>query len=345
MTRFGFDAVVFGLQRFGGVSTYCWELMWRMARDHGDDLTVTMPQKQLGSRWGDVAGLSRQVMTEKIPTRVARYLNCANDSSILVSSYYRLAAGRQRLVVPVYDFMYERYRSGLARTVHSWQKRKACESAAAMLCISHSTRTDLLDHYPNIDPARVHVTHLAVDHGRFYPEPDAVPALHDSLLFVGQRAGYKRFDLAVETARACGKKLAIIGPVLTAEEKTMLQDRLADRWFPYAAPDEASMRRAYSSAFALLYPSDYEGFGLPLLEAQACGSPTIAAYSSSLPEVGGEATLFAVQQKVDDYAGLVLQLGDESVRERMKLAGLDNAKAFQWNRTYAATMKMIGSLI
>lgn len=290
--------------------------------------------------------LASQVVREKIPTRLARYLPCPTPfgADVFHTSYYRIPARRvRRYVVTVYDFTYERYRSGLARQVHSAQKALSIRAADLAICISESTRIDLLHFYPDVDPARIVCVPLAVDTLEFYPErigKDAIGS-RPRVLFVGQRGGYKRFDLAVEAVRQLPAfELGVVGPHLASEERDYLQHRLPGRWVAFELPDLSKLRRLYSSAHAFIYPSDYEGFGLPILEAMACGCPVIASNRSSFPEVAGSAALLAGEQSAECYASLIESLNDIENRAALVALGQERAKQFSWDETISQTLAL-----
>lgn len=340
--RIGLDSIIFGLQRFGGISTYWIELARGLAARPDLDAELLLPARMISGRAGEIAAIGLPGRSEKaLPPRIARYLPAPamRGCDIQHSSYYRLPSGKGLAsVVTVYDFIYERYRSGAARQVHTMQKRHAVTGADAVICISENTRNDLLARWPGIDPAKVVTVPLAVDHASWFPG-DAAVAPEPMVLFVGQRGGYKRFDLAIAALAALpGLSLGIVGPPLTATERAELEAKLPGRHRSFADVDNADLRRLYSTAHALLFPSDYEGFGLPLLEAMACGCPVVAAHQSCLPEVGGEAALWAREQRADAYAAAITRLSDDGVRRAAIAAGLARAAGFTWENTVAQTI-------
>ena len=263
------DCIIFGLQRVGGISTYWSELArWLAARDDVE-LTLTLPRQMVAKHGAAVAALAPYDIQPALPDRVGRYLPAPapDDADIVHSSYYRLpgARCRARRIVTVYDFTYEHYRGGPARWLHSAQKAHAVRGADGVICISETTRDDLLAIYPDVDPARVVAVPLAVARTTFFPIAAAERRadLADCALFVGARGGYKRFDLAVAGVAATPQlRLALVGSAPVADERAMLDARLPGRWVALGQLDDAALRRAYGSAFALVYPSDHEGFGL-----------------------------------------------------------------------------------
>ncbi len=341
--RVTFDGTIFGLQRVGGISTYAIELARRLAVAEDIALTLWLPKSLRLDRASELTALPTTHRREALSSKIARYLPLgAKGADIVHSVYYRTPRDRHaKTVVTVYDFIYERYRSGLPALVHSYQKRRACRVADAIITISTNTAHDLCAAYPDVDPARVFTIPLAASTQTFYPPPTAGrrAELADTVLFVGQRKGYKRFDLAVAAVgEARGLRLAIVGSPPNAEEIGMLDRWLRGRWTALGRVTDAELRNIYAGAFAVICPSDYEGFGLPILEAQACGCPTVVANRSSFPEVGGTAALYALDQAPGDYAAALGRLTENDVRAQIVAAGIANAATFSWDRTCAMTI-------
>lgn len=333
MQRLALDSIIYGLQRFGGISSFWSQLIAsRLPFDHID---VLLPRT---IRAGSMPNMDHiQVRRERLPTALTRYMPAsgADRGSVFHTSYYRRPLGPvDRYVTSVYDFTYERYFSGMPLRVHHYQKGASIQTADMCVCISEATRTDLLTHFPRVDPARTCVVPLGVDTTNFYPDPSPQRA-KPYVLFVGQRQGYKRFDLAMSAvAHVQGLSLAIVGPPLNDEERAMLERHLPGRWLEHPGVGREVLRRLYSDAFAFIFPSDYEGFGLPILEAMACACPVVAADRSSFPEVAGDAALLVGQQEADAYAEALRRLHDDSVRQRLVAEGTARVTLFSWQRCF-----------
>ena len=336
--RITLDSIIFGLQRFGGISNYWAKVVEYVSVDPELAGNLVLP-KHLTYRDFDDAWIQRMpIRWETLDARICRYLKAPTDAGegIFHTPYYRIPRlNVKKYVVTVHDFTYERYRSGLARFIHTKQKYASIRRADAVLCISDSTRRDVIEFCPWVDATKLHVTHLGVDSNAFYQEPAKSHSANDqTVLFVGQRGGYKRFDLAIEAVRQSPRlTLGVVGPNLTDGERTRLLTRLGTRWCEFGPVSTADLRRLYSSAFAFIFPSDYEGFGLPILEAMACGCPVVAAALSSLPEVGGAAAFYAERQTGECYASALSALDSAAVREEVIRRGLKRAKEFDWLQT------------
>jgi glycosyltransferase involved in cell wall biosynthesis len=199
--------------------------------------------------------------------------------------------------------------------------RRAVRKADHVLAISERTKNDLIELY-GTPASKVTVTPLA-------PDPAYRPAReHDSfLLFVSAIEPRKQPLAAIDAANAVGRKLVVVGPKKDEELAAELARRGADvrGYVP-----QAELVELYQRAACLVFPSRYEGFGLPVVEAMACGTPVVAAPEPAMQEVAGDAAIFT-----DDLAdGIRQALAD---RDRLSAAGLARAKAFSWRETARIT--------
>jgi glycosyltransferase involved in cell wall biosynthesis len=225
-------------------------------------------------------------------------------------------------VVTVHDLSFERDATLMPfkdRLVFKTVVPRAARSAARVFAVSERTRQDLIELY-GIEPERVVVTPNAVD-----PVFGPGPAGDSYLLFVGAIQERKNPLAAVEAAAAVGLPLVVAGPEKDPELARELERRGA-RLRGYV--DKPELAELYRGAACVVMPSRYEGFGLPLLEAMASGTPVVAAPEPALREVAGDAAVFVQPHELAD--GIRQALRD---RERLREAGLERARAFTWEET------------
>ena len=199
--------------------------------------------------------------------------------------------------------------------------RRAVRKAAHVLAISERTKRDLIELYGTPE-GKITVTPLAPDTA-YKPAGE-----HDSfLLFVSAIEPRKQPLDAIDAANAVGRKLVVVGPKKDEELAAELVRRGADVR-GYVPQDE--LVALYQRAACLVFPSRYEGFGLPVVEAMACGTPVVAVPEAAMKEVAGEAAVFT-----DDLAeGIRTALAD---RERLSAKGLERARMFSWRETARIT--------
>jgi glycosyltransferase involved in cell wall biosynthesis len=207
--------------------------------------------------------------------------------------------------------------------------RRAVRKAERVFAISERTKRDLIELY-RTRPDKIVVTPLA-------PDPDFRPAgEHDSfLLFVSAIEPRKQPLDAIDAANAVGRKLIVVGPAKDAELAAELERRGAEVR-GYVPKEE--LVALYQRAACLVFPSRYEGFGLPVVEAMACGTPVVAAPEPAIQEVAGDAAIFT-----DDLAAGIRRALED--RDRLSAAGLARAKSFTWRETARLTADVYRSVL
>jgi glycosyltransferase involved in cell wall biosynthesis len=167
------------------------------------------------------------------------------------------------------------------------------------------------------------------------------------LLFVGASEPRKNLPRLIDALAVIHERYAKIPLVLAGRagaDQAVLLDRIRsrglERWVRRLGylPDP-DIRDLYHAASVLVFPSYCEGFGLPLLEAMACGLPVAASGVSALPEIGGEAAVYFDPENVEDMAAkIILILGDDRLRASLQTKGRERAKAFTWQKTARETL-------
>jgi glycosyltransferase involved in cell wall biosynthesis len=260
-----------------------------------------------------------------------------------------LGAIARRRVVTIHDLTFKRFpellqKETLVNLEHHMQPELA--HSDAVICVSESTRQDLL-HYYDIDPSRA-VTILS---GLAVPSSDSRPPTPDLpenyILFVSTIEPRKNLDTLLDSyarLRARGAyegALVVVGRVGWKAESIVPRLRAPGvHHLDYvAAPQLASI---YRKAELFVFPSIYEGFGFPLLEAMAYGVPSIAARSSSLPEIGGDAALYFDPRDSRALESLMERvLRDATLRAQLAEAGLARAAQFRWDAAAEKTLEVL----
>jgi glycosyltransferase involved in cell wall biosynthesis len=268
------------------------------------------------------------------------------DAALFVSTYYTTPIATPSLM-PVYDLIPERL--GLDRSARIWdEKHLAVEHASSYACISENTRNDLHELEPASLGKPAYVVPLGVDELFRPAAAEEVAAFRKArgidrpyFLLVGERLGvegYKNTELLFRALHGwrelSGHEVVCVGGQTYVEPELRLAGPKVRTRRLALSDDE--LRLAYAGAIALVYPSRYEGFGLPVAEAMACGCPVITTRLASLPEVAGDAALYV---DPDDPQGLREAL--DTVREpdrraTMAATGRSRASAFRWDRASAA---------
>ena len=231
---------------------------------------------------------------------------------------------------------------------------KGIKKAARIIASSQSTKRDLT-HYLGIPDERISVVYLGVDHTTFRPPPQASEGEHPYILFVGSEHPRKNlptllraFKRLKEQSRFKNLKLVKVGkaggPEADFRGKTMevINSLKLHKEVIFTEPiSEEDLRTCYCGAECFVLPSLYEGFGLPPLEAMACGCPVITSDSSSLPEVVGEGAIKISPHDVEGLARALEEiLTNSQLRKGLIKKGIEQAANFSWEETTNKTLEV-----
>ena len=262
------------------------------------------------------------------------------------------------LVTTIHDVSFEDMPGLFRRRTQErlrWFVRRSARRSAAVVTISKFTRARLLHHY-DLDPARVFVTPLAVS-PRWHPlAPEdrlrrlrGVDISRPFVLAVGNmhpRKNVPRLIRATAAARRSGAgdlHVVLAGSrAWRAGEVDVAIDAVDGRsWIHFLGyVDDDVLQALYGEARVVAYPSMYEGFGLPVLEALACGAVVVASNAAAIPEAAGDSAVLVDPSRDEDLTdGLLRAASDEALRARLMKAGPTHAAPFTWDRVAAGTVE------
>jgi len=259
---------------------------------------------------------------------------------------------RPRAVVTIHDLiplLFPRYTPRARKTrwlpVLRLMMAASVRRASAIVVPSGSTADDVRRTFPRVDPSRIVVTPEAAD-PMFRPTPQP-PSGPPVVLYIGRRDPYKNLPLLVRAfarvhRRIPAARLIVVGPPdprYPEAEATARETGVegAIEWKGYVAGD--ALLALYHGAHVAAFPSLYEGFGLPVLEAMACGVPVVCGNRSSLPEVAGDAALLVPPEDEAAVADAILRvLADPRLAADLRARGLRRAALFSWEETARRTL-------
>jgi glycosyltransferase involved in cell wall biosynthesis len=362
-----YDHQIFCSQVYGGISRYFYEIAVRIASSGKFKVRILSPlyvNKYLVEAHAvDVVGKCvpklpySTLLMRKLNSPLVGMLLRKHPPDILHETYYspaRLAPRQTVTVVTVYDMIHEKYGeyfSSMDRTAAN--KRSAVKRADHIICISENTKNDLVD-ILNVNPAKISVIHLGYtspSHKTYAPVN--LTAVAPYLLYVGQRSGYKNFSHLLEaysgsqSLRNNFKILCFGGGTLSHDEKSTISRLGLDHdSIIQIAGNDIMLADAYQNAAALVYPSLYEGFGIPILEAMSHGCPAICSNAGSLPEIGGNAASYFDPTDVENIRQAIERVvGSTELSLRMKTDGFARVREFSWGKCADQTCAVYRSLI
>ncbi|MGN0048636.1 MAG: glycosyltransferase family 4 protein [Bacteroides sp.] len=337
------DNIIYYLQKSGGVSVVWTELISRLLYNN-ENVRFLQYRKRPENLFYNSLSIphDRLSFLRSICLPIQRYLplllSSAKEASLFHSSYYRYSINPNVInITTVHDFTYEYFSSGLKAKLHRWQKFNAIRHSKYIICISENTKKDLLKFLPDVDPDKIRVIYNGVSNDYYQmnllekSSSESIPYV----VFVGARSDYKNFSFTVRSLVGTKYHLKIVGNPLTKVEISFLNDTIGSSNYSYAGRvSNQELNVIYNNAFALMYPSSYEGFGIPVLEAQKAGCPVIAYNASSIPEIIGNTPLLLNNLDLQEVHNCFEIIEDECSRLKIINDGLENVKRFSWESMY-----------
>jgi len=366
--KIAFDSQIFNSQSYGGISRYYTFLAQELLKKrhdvgifsgiHCNNYLASLPD-----------GVDQGLKMKKYPPKSARAFQLfshylANmqinkwQPDIIHETYYSnlpILKAKAPRVTTAYDMIHEIYPQMFpAMDITTYRKRKTFERVEHIISISHNTKSDLIKMF-GIKESKISVVHLGVDLSFFKRLPIQNTILQRPiLLFVGARSGYKNFQAllkAVARSNSLKREFDIVafgGGSFNRKELTLISSLgFSEQNVRQVGGSDEKLREFYHLASAFIYPSLYEGFGIPPLEAMACSCPVISSNTSSMPEVIGNAGEYFDPVNIDELVASIENVVYSSMRsQELILLGKERIKLFSWevtaNKTADVYQKKIG---
>lgn len=370
------DGIVYGFQQHGGINTYFNEVLPRIARKYGVLVDVLVPRNSRGqppippirivsrniipARWrsDQLAGPFLDALNSKwIELRIR-----CNNNSVFHSTYFTYLAAPVPQVAMAYDMNHELFPDQYKHEWGQWLRRQYREHlrrATRIIAISEKTKKDVIRFY-NIDPSIIDVAHLATNRGIFWPEQNwkrlngvngTMRMGEPYVLYVGGRWSYKNFyRLLVAFAQSAVRDKATL--VVAGEpwnQNELMEIRSLDleaKVRLIVEPSDDLLRVLYSCAAAFVYPSYNEGFGIPLLEAMACGTLVLASDNEVFNEVAGDAAIYFDPYDLTGVTRALETSLDDRIRKEYIGRGFVQVAKYSWDQcaeqTHAVYRKALG---
>lgn len=353
---------VFTQQVVGGVSRYFVELIKRMQGEEGNLKVHALGGLFINKFLREVSGVRgvkvpplrytgffRRMINSEFQRLCIKYYK----PDLVHQTYYSdfIFEKGQKVVLTVPDMIHELYPESFFDNGNtSILKERCCERADKIIAISHTTKSDLVRLF-GIDPGKIQVISLANPLGGVLPDSSKRALSANYILYVGDRHGYKNFNKLVQgysNSTEIRKKFHLVcfgGGVFSPDERIHFKALGIERNLIQLSGNDRLLAHYYQNARAFVYPSLYEGFGLPVLEAMSYGCPVICSNKGSIPEVAGEAGIYFDPESVDEIQSVLEKsLFDDSVLKEYSRLGIERNKQFSWDKCAGKTLKVYQSL-
>jgi len=360
-----YDHQIFSIQKYGGISRYFFELINHLPEEISYKLPLLFSANHYIAdneisghinffKNSDFRGQIRMMKTMN-QFNAIRYIKFSKYDLFhptYYAPYFLKHIGNKPFVVTCLDLTLERFSDrfpGLSRDKESLlYKGMVMKKASKIIAISESTKRDIVEIY-GIPEQKIEVVYLASSLKRHSSER---MIQQNYILFIGARNFYKNFIFFLESVSDIlleNPGLTLIcagGGRFTQEEETRISELGVFKQVRQVPANDEVMENLYTHALFFVFPSLYEGFGIPVLEAFSCGCPALISNTSSLPEVGGDAALYFDPSEKDSINETVRKaIKSKEILLQMTDKGQQQLKAFSWERTAAETAEIYKSVI
>ena len=317
-----------------------------------DDIEVVKISRFVKPKYKKLGGLCRFLWTQLVlPFRVNK------EDTIYHPFQYLSLFSRSRQIITIHDFIPVQFPEVAKHQFYYYKyiMPHLLKKAEKVICISENTKSDIISFY-NMDESKIQVIYNGFDTEQFNDKTNESDNILEKynidykyILMVGASYKHKNLETVIKALKTieqqCNYKILIIGKesdYVAELKKLSLELELSDRVKFLGYVEGAELPLFYKHAEIFAYPSLYEGFGFPLLEAMACGTAVISSNSSSLPEVTSDSALLFDPRDEKQLADEIVELmTNEALKEELVLKGKQNVQRFSWDYTAEKIYKII----
>jgi glycosyltransferase involved in cell wall biosynthesis len=359
--KVAYDYQIFGGQKYGGISRYFFELANHISQLDGVSASIVAPlyiNSYLHRSNNNLEVIGRKMPVIKGAWRFYKLYNALFSSSkiarlapdIVHETYYSdldVTPRRERTVLTVFDMIHELFPNSFRNSDNTRElKVRAIKRADHIICISKKTQQDLVN-YLNIDADKTSVIYLAVQLEKTKVCSKPIRE-RPYLLYVGSRGGYKNFKTTLEMFGTHswvrdGHDLVFFGggPLDASERALLNKFNLSDRQVCHETGNDEALINLYENAALFIYPSLYEGFGMPPLEAMSFGCPVVSSNAGAMPEILGEAAEFFDPYSASSMADAIQRVVcNDQHKSKLVQSGLVQAAQFSWKKCAKDTLEV-----
>lgn len=354
-----FGPEIWQLQDQGGVSRYFGELILNISKidprttaflpNSNNQYTKVIPHEN---------AYAVEKQNEKSLIKIVDGLrNISDEKKVYHATYFsnlnlkKFENANLSTVLTVFDLISEKYsKKKLLLRPRINRRKKSIRAASHIICISQTTKNDLLEYY-NVSEDKISVIYLGSKLQSSLLSKPALAREIPYLLFVGKRGGYKNFDILlrafseIEIFRSNFQIIAFGGGEFEMSELQTIKSLGIEKKVVHISGDDEVLSALYKEAIALVYPSLYEGFGLPPVEAMKFGCPVIASHGGSIPEICKDAALYFNPSDKDDLASKLEEFLSDPVKINQKvISGRIISEGYSWEKTAFETYQVYKNL-
>lgn len=360
-----YDVHIFDILPFGGIPRYYTEVIKRMAFNKDFEIKIganylhnealshvfdnnwknSVINKTNLSRFGRL----KQRMRTSNERRLIAELKTQKYDLFHPSFYnpnYLPHLGKTKLIITIYDMIPELYNEEGNYKTMAQNKAEFILRADHIIAISKNSKKDILRFFPELNPDKITPIYLGADMVNERGNNNSQKA--DYFLYIGSREGYKNFTFLVESLAGVlneNLQLYFSGSPATEKEIELFRKLKIEQFIHNKFTDDKGLAELYSGAKALIFPSEYEGFGLPIIEAFKNSCPVILSESSCFPEIAGDAALYFENKNKNSFLSALKQLENISLVEDLKKKGKERLSIFDWNENARQTAEIYKKVI